>query len=179
MAQVQQQYTMEFDTAYKQWNARRQEFERARLNYVMPNRNNPNHRPHGTPLTKVYASQPDASRRTVAFCVADIVDTAIAAGEGRFRLDHFQEEFHPPQKPDIHSNPRFAQNKITEERLRKEYTTITSHLRASEDERQKSWKKMLKVCSCIGCCVRQQVNSFLNFWSSLFSSLFCTGKSGV
>ena len=130
VSQVQQNYKKEYKTAYSQWNQRRQEFESRRLQFYMPNRGHPQHRPNGTPLTKVYSNQPDPTRRTVAFCLADILDT---------------EEFQPPQRPDIQSNTNYTHTQATEERLKKEYTIITNELRASEEERQKAWKRMMKT----------------------------------
>ena len=145
MSQVSKNYRAEYEAAYKQWNHRRQEFESARLNLYMPHRNNPNHRPNGTALTKVYAGQPDPTRRAVAFCLGDVLDTVIGAAEGQYRLERFTDEFRPPPKPDVQSNTNYAQNQKTEERLKKEYSVITSELRSSEEERQKSWKRMMKT----------------------------------
>ena len=145
VSQVHHNYKREFDAALKQWNRRRQEFESARLDLYMPHRNNPHHRPNGTALTKVYSGQPDPTHRTVAFCLGDILDTAIPAGEGQIRLEKFQEEFQPPSKPDIQSNSNYAQNQKTEQRLKQECNQLTAELRASEDERQKAWKRMMKA----------------------------------
>ena len=145
VSQVQQNYKNELEHAYSQWNKRRQEFESRRLQFYMPNRGHPQHRPNGTPLTKVYSNQADPIHRTVAFCLADILDTSIGAHEKGVQLERFTEEFQPPQRPDIQSNTNYVQNQITEERLKKEYSNITNELRANEEERQKAWKRMMKT----------------------------------
>ena len=145
VTQVQQNYKIELENAHKLWNQRRQEFESRRLQFYMPNRNYPQHRPNGSGLTKVYSNQPDPTRRTVAFCLADILDTAIGAHEKGVQLERFTEEFQPPQQPDVQSNTNYTQNQLTEERLKQEYTSITTELRICEEERQKAWKRMMKT----------------------------------
>lgn len=145
LTQVSENYRAEWEGAYKKWNHHRQEFESARLNMYMPHRNNPHHRPNGTALTKVYAAQPDPTRRLVAHCLADVLDTVIGAAEGQVRLERFTDEFRPPPRPDVQSNSNYAQNQKTEERLKEEYRSITADLRSSEEERQKAWKRMMKT----------------------------------
>ena len=143
--QVEKTYKEALGAAHQQWNKRRMEFEKTRLNTYMPNRNNPNHRPDGTALTKVYATQKDPIHHTVATCMGDILDVAIAAGEGKFRIERFQEEFQPPVKPDVHSNPNYVSSLRADESLRKDFAAVTAELRVAEEERQKAWKRMMKT----------------------------------
>jgi hypothetical protein len=145
LSKVQENYLMQLAASRQQWNKRREDFEKAKLDYVMPHRHNPNYQPNGTGFTKMYSNQPDPTRRTVAFCLGDIVDTAIAASEGRVRFERFLEEFCPPPKPDMQSNSSYVSNKLTEDRLSMEYKAASQQLRAREEERLKAWKRMLKT----------------------------------
>lgn len=145
VAQVENNYNQELRAAFSNWNYRRQQFESARLASYMPNRNDRDHnRRQGTALTKVYAHQTEAVRQAVAFCVADIVDVAVAAGQGHIELKRFGDEFRRPPKPDLQSNENYVRNRQLEKSLTEEFATLTNQLRISEEERQKAWKRMAR-----------------------------------
>ncbi|KAL7577736.1 hypothetical protein ACA910_010500 [Epithemia clementina (nom. ined.)] len=139
--QMNSDYQVKLSMARNNWLKRRREYERSKLDHLMPQRHNSQHFPEGTALTHMYMRQPDPTRQIVAQYVGGIVDAVTHISRGAVRNDKFHEEFRPPPKPDA----GLSHKKRMEEQIRQEINNLTLQLRNSEEERQRAWKRMMKT----------------------------------
>ncbi|KAG7355859.1 hypothetical protein IV203_000545 [Nitzschia inconspicua] len=83
----------------------------------------------------------------VAGSLADVVDGSIAVAEGRSNIPKFK-DFVPPQPPGV--NPETGEDMAqrqhrVEAEYRAQYNLMNSQFQASETERAKIWRKMMKA----------------------------------
>lgn len=141
MNSIQDDYNRKYVLEYQQFQARRSQHNTQKLNYLMPNRHNPQHFPEGTAITNMYMRQPDPRRQIVAQYLGSMVDAVSAVASGQKQNAKFQGSFIPPPKP----GTQFEQKKRMEEQVRNELNNIGFKLRASEEDRSRAWKRMMKA----------------------------------
>lgn len=144
MGKATSDYGVQFSVAKNRWAKSKTLFEQERLNKVLPSRfGRP---PVGTPFTKQYMSHHDAMFQQVGSCVADIVDVVEGISSGQIRVGgKFTEQFVPPPTPSVFPDQAVLQQQ--EAAVRKELNNLQNSLRQSEEERNRTWKKMLKTKS--------------------------------
>jgi hypothetical protein len=144
VTKMQKQYDVELAVARAQWNRRRVEFEQKKLQRLMPERHNPQYRPDGTPMTKMYEMQPDPVRQIVASTVAHIVDAIDLIDTCRLQNDRFTEEFRPPP-PNVESGALVSKNTKVEAAIRQEISNLGIQLRCTEEDVSRPNKILLNM----------------------------------
>ena len=134
-ARSQSDYKAQLAVAKNHYLKRRHAFEVSKLNKILPSRYGA--QPTGTHLTQKFA-QHDSISLQVADVLADVIDTVDNIEQGVIIAEKFAEPFVPPPPPS-QIDPQ------QEAALRREYSVSTEQLRASEEERNRCWKKMLKT----------------------------------
>jgi hypothetical protein len=135
MSRLESDYSVQLAVARNHYRKKRRAFDEKKLATVLPSR-------YGQPLTGTLVIQnfarrsPDAGQ--VADSLADVVDAVEGIALGLVRNEVFTEEFVPPPMP-----PGVGEDHASA--LAKQSAVITAKLRASEDERTRCWKKMLKT----------------------------------
>lgn len=105
----------------------------------------------GTPRSAAAANHPNQIVSGVGKALSDIVDSVVARTESGGNNQNPIEPFQPPPMPDFMQTVLPSGEKLGErqERLeghmRVKLTDLGSKLHASEEERKKAWKKLLKV----------------------------------
>lgn len=136
MTRLKNEYNARVLFAKDQHLKKRRAFEDQKLTMLLPSRNN---RPRiGTRTTQAYSVR-DSVSNVVGDCLADIVDAVDNIGQGLAQNQKFTEEFRVPPAP------AFEQLMSNEIAWGKEMQMLNAKLRSSEEERHRSWKKMLKV----------------------------------
>lgn len=135
MARSQTDYNAQFAVARNHYLKKRHAFEVSKLNKILPSRYGS--RVTGTHLTQRFA-QHDSFSRQVAEVLADVVDSVDNIEQGVVSNEKFTEPFVPPQPPS-QVDPQ------QEATLRQEFNYSSEQLQASEEERKRCWKKMLKT----------------------------------
>ena len=114
----------------------RRAFEEQKLTKLLPSRfGRP---PTGTRVTQNYAHRSPVGYQ-VAGVLADVIDAVDSIGQGIARNEKFTEPFQAPPVPAIEDR------RSIEEAMQQEYKSLSARLRASEEERSRCWKKMLKT----------------------------------
>jgi hypothetical protein len=109
----------------------------------------------GTPQTAMAANHPDLRLSSAGKALADIVDCVVARSESGWQDEHPIEAFQPPPEPDYSQE---VLDKATGETLgdrreklegeiRSKLAELDPQLHASEEERKKAWRKLLKTKS--------------------------------
>ena len=147
----QAEYQMRKDAAQGEWMKRLQSFNNEKLNNSLKSRWN--QQAQGTPYTGHYGNLPDPIRKEVARCGADLVDAVEMIAEGKLANPKFNEPFVPP--PDNmtrlseidHSSgqPLAQQRQRIQQHYKKESDALAQQFRQAEEERQRCWRRMLKV----------------------------------
>lgn len=127
---------MQGQVALSNWHRERQQFEQDKLNKMLPSRLHK--RPTGTQLTQQYYGRGDQVSQVVAVCLSDVIDAVEMVGEGKLPNPKY-----PVSKPDAQAKAEAYQR--MEGQLRHELNNLTTKLRASEEDRNRAWKKMLKT----------------------------------
>jgi hypothetical protein len=148
MKAARYEYIQKVKNAADHWRKRRFHFEQNRNNMLLPSRHGMYSQ--GTTYLQRASTRHDPSGITQHVCatLGDVVDVVCNVGSGRIRLDRF-ESFDVPPDPFI-SDPKTGESILVvkqrmEKELMHEIDLLTPKLRASEDIRIHSWRKMLKM----------------------------------
>lgn len=119
------------------WYAKWKQFNDGKLNAVLPSR-------HGFPRTGSFATQQygrrDALCLEISDCLADVVDAVDKIAQGAVQNEKFSEPLILPPMP-----PEYEQSIKYETVLAQQCQTLMLNIRASEEDRNRCWKKMLKT----------------------------------
>jgi len=103
--------------------------------------------PTGTQMTQRFSAHQDRLGicSEVGNCLADIVDAVDNIAEGKLQNERFSEPFNIPPPPPGFDHEALEKAKQMEEAKRNELNALALRQRSVEDERNKAWKRMLKV----------------------------------
>ena len=142
-----EQYSIQIKQARNQWNANRLHFENERMQKLLPSRRGIN--PTGTQTTQSFRASQDrvalGINKEVGTCLADIVDAVDSIAQGAVQNERFSEPFVVPPPPPGYDPEALERGKQLESSKRNELNNLTLRQRNSEDERNRAWKKLLKV----------------------------------
>jgi hypothetical protein len=124
--------------AHAEWLRRQQTFNNEKLNQTLKSRRNQS--AQGSQMTKWYATRPEILYKETASCLADVIDAVDMIAEGSLVNPKFNEPFIPP--PDT-SRANEAQR--IQVHYKKESDALAHKFRLGEEERQRAWRRMLKV----------------------------------
>lgn len=133
------EYNAKNPSAKDNWILGRQQFDQEKLSKLLPSRYGAV--PVGTTVTTQYGHRPDTVAQQIAHTVADIVDAVDLISQGKI---HNQLYPHKPP-PQFVDEEQLENLRRMEESLRKELLSIGAKLRASEEERLRAWKKLIKT----------------------------------
>lgn len=149
VAKLKNDYALQVVLERNRWQKRKDQFDAQRMQALMPTRMG--RHPVGTPYISSYArSCRDRNGIFVAECLGDIVDAVVTIRDNNIKgFDGFI----PPPGPDIanlvedqSTGETFAQRQARiEQSVKKELNNLSLKLQASEDERRRAWRKMLKI----------------------------------
>jgi hypothetical protein len=149
LAKLKNDYALQVAIERSRWLKRKEQFDAKRMQALMPTRMG--RHPVGTPYISSYArSCRDRNNIFVAECMGDMVDAVVTIRDNK--LKGF-EDFVPPPPPDLttlvedqSTGETFTQRQARiEQNLKKELHVLSIKLQASEDERRRAWRKMLKI----------------------------------
>jgi hypothetical protein len=125
-------------------------FNNEKLNKTLKTRWN--QQPQGSVYTNHYGTRPEPIRKEVARCGADLIDAVEMIVEGEITNSVFNEPFSPPPEATRANEVGSGSGEtLTQQRHRlqqhceKESDTLAQQFRKCEEERQRSWRRMLKV----------------------------------
>ena len=146
MLQMKKDYNVEVAIARNKWQKDKQEHDVTQTKSAMPT--NWGRQPAGTSITSGWVRAPGLPN-LIGTCVADLVDGAIMLSEGKIRKEQFREFALPTDKynaVDPQTGESMAQQHLRlDAEIRKDMNLINERLNASEKERERAWKKMLKT----------------------------------
>ncbi len=136
-AVMRSQFDMRAAQLREGWLVKLKIFNDRKLNRALPSRQG--HPRTGSFLTQQYGRR-DAFALEISDCLADVVDGVDKIVQGMVPNEKFMEPFTLPPLP-----PEFDQSLNYEKALFQQSQTLMQTLRASEDERNKCWKRMMKT----------------------------------
>lgn len=151
------EYSVQVAVARNQWKKRYDEFNAGKLDLVIPSRwPRSEGKSVGTSATQRYAARPDPFARTVGACMADVVDAVDMIATRRVNNVFFDEPRFVPPPPPPASVGSADVDKATGETaiqsqqrielaFRQEVSALTLKIRSCEEDRLRTWKKMLKT----------------------------------
>jgi hypothetical protein len=158
LAQAHGEHAKRVAEAKQRWMKEKSEHDMKRLQIVLPSRRG--QQPEGTERVKqfLYNAGQNAQRSAVGLCLADVIDGSLMIAEGKVPLEKFK-DFVPPPAPGI--DPRTGEDMASrqhrvESEYRSKYNLVNTQFQASEAERQRAWKKMMKTKAELG-LVHEQV----------------------
>jgi hypothetical protein len=127
----------------QRWIAEKHLHDMRRLEFLLPSKFGKY--PDGTQCTKIFinAAGKNSIQAVVGECLADIIDGSIMVGEGKASNNRFN-DFVPPPRPVTNAETAQLQHQ-KESEYRAEYNRINTRFQASESERAKAWRKMMKT----------------------------------
>lgn len=151
ISNLKNEYSVEVAIAKSRWNKRREDFEKTKLDKMLPSRWG--RAPDGSQMTKDYCARRDQISGSVGICLADIVDAVDMIAQGKVQNEKFREPYKPPAVPDFGSATTdqatgetvLQRHQRVEATLRQDMNALTMKLRSCEEDRQRAWKKMLKT----------------------------------
>jgi len=138
-------YTLEVAIAKQRWMKQKHEYDVKRAQGAMPS--NWGHKPFGTSLLQTHIQRAQDLRALIGTCLADVVDGSIMIAEGKVQNKKFG-DFVPPPNPTVNKQTGetlAAQHLQMENQLKMQMNGITTKFNASEEERNRIWKKMMKA----------------------------------
>jgi hypothetical protein len=147
LSKVQNEYASTVAQARQHYMAEKSAYDARRLQLLLPSKiGRP---PEGTHVTRYYIFNAGQNfiRAQVGECLADIVDGTVAISEGQASSLAFK-EFVPPPPPGF--NPETGEDMAqrqhrVESEYRSQYNMMNAQFQASETERSKAWRKMMKT----------------------------------
>jgi hypothetical protein len=144
MAKVNNDYALEVAIAKQRWMKKKHEHDMKRAKNSMPS--NWGRAPYGTNTAQNYMRSPGLAN-IVGTCVADIVDGSIMIAEGKLPNKKF-DDFVPPPAPGVNKQTGetlIQQQQRMEGQLKRQMSEMNAKFAASEEERKRAWKKMMKT----------------------------------
>lgn len=146
MLQMKKDYNVEVAIARNKWKKDKKEHDVTQTKSAMPT--NWGRQPAGTSITSSWVRAPGLPN-LIGTCVADLVDGAIMLSEGKVRKDKFR-DFVPPTDSYNAVNPQTGESMAQQHmrldaEIRKDMNVVSDRLSASEKDRERAWKKMLKT----------------------------------
>lgn len=153
LAKIKQQYEVNVALQKQHWQKQKAEHDANRIKKLLPT--SWNTVPMGTPLTETVVSKyrEGTIPHVVAMCVADIVDAVEIKLTNPQVQDERFEDFKPPPPPDVttlvvdqNTGETMSQQIQRAQRgFQQELQAVTVKLSAAEEERKRTWKRMLKI----------------------------------
>ncbi|GKY96430.1 hypothetical protein MPSEU_000602500 [Mayamaea pseudoterrestris] len=148
----QAEYDVKLSAAHGEWMKRLNTFNNEKLNKAFKSRWN--QQPQGTVYTSHYGTRPEPIRKEVALCAADLVDAVERIVDGQLVNPVFNERFMPPPNTSRLNEVDAATGQVVapqkqriQSHYRKESDALAQQFRQCEEERQRAWRRMLKVKS--------------------------------
>lgn len=143
-ARVNSEHGLQVAIAKQQWIKQKREHDKNRVKQFLPS--SWGRSPFGTTATQNYQRR-GGMAAVVASCMADIVDGALIALDGKLPNKKF-DDFIPPRPP--HANQATGeslaqQHSRMEQELRRQINDCGVKLAQSEEARKRAWKKMMKL----------------------------------
>jgi hypothetical protein len=147
LSKVQNEYATAVAQARQQYLAEKSAYDARRLQILLPS--NLGIRAQGTVVTQhyVFMAGPNLNRSRVGECLADIIDGAVAIAEGQISSPPFKDFVTPTPpgfNPETGEDMTQRQHRIESE-YRSQYSLMNTQFQASETERAKAWRKMMKT----------------------------------
>lgn len=147
LSKIQSDYAAEYAKAKQNWKTGLFWSNFNRLNHLLPSRLGYN--PEGTSLTKHFISNAgqDKIRADVGECLADVIDTVARLVENNVVLPQHRDFVPPPARlVNGETAEELAErHRRTESECRSQYNLMNAQFNASEAERSKAWRKMMKA----------------------------------
>lgn len=139
------EYSVQVAIAKNRWLQARRQFDHNRLNNLLPSRQN--YQIRGTQMTQTYRTRPDRTGISdqVGQCLGDVVDAVEGILQGILQNSRFTEQFVPPPVPAGFDPDRAKRLKQMEAQTRNETNELAVRISKLEDQRKRSWKKLLKT----------------------------------
>jgi hypothetical protein len=144
LTKMNSDHTLKVAIAKQRWLKQKQEHDTKRVNSALPT--NWGRPPYGTNVSQNYMRNPGIAN-IIGTCVSDIVDGAIMIAEGKIPNKKF-DDFQPPPAPgssNQNGESLEQQHMRMEGELRRQFSDCNAKFSASEEERKRAWKKMMKT----------------------------------